>query len=44
MNERQRYHAAVRFEKPDRYPLQPGGPRESTLEAWHGQGLPAGVN
>jgi hypothetical protein len=44
MNERQRYHAAMRFGKPDRLPLHPGDPRESTLEAWHSQGLPSGVD
>ena len=33
----------MHFGKPDRVPLQPGGPRESTLAAWHTQGLPEGV-
>jgi len=28
------------FETPDRVPLTPGHPRESTLAAWRGQGLP----
>jgi uroporphyrinogen decarboxylase len=28
------------FQNPDRIPLNPGGPRESTLTAWHQQGLP----
>jgi uroporphyrinogen decarboxylase len=32
------------FGRPDRVPLQPGWPRESTLKAWHGQGLPEDVN
>jgi uroporphyrinogen decarboxylase len=41
MNDRQRFHAVARFEKPDRIPLTPGGPRESTLEMWRTQGLPA---
>lgn len=32
------------FRQPDRVPLQPGRPRESTLAAWHAQGLPQGVD
>ncbi len=44
MNERQRYQATVRFGTPDKLPLQPGGPRESTLEAWYSQGLPSDVD
>jgi uroporphyrinogen decarboxylase len=44
MNARERYIATLRFEKPDRIPFMPGGPRESTLKRWHGEGLPAGVN
>ncbi|MCX7669101.1 MAG: hypothetical protein N2439_03395, partial [Anaerolineae bacterium] len=44
MNPRERYLATLRFERPDRVPLQPGGPRESTLAAWHEQGLPAGAD
>ena len=43
MNERERCLAALRFGQPDRVPLAPGGGRKSTLEAWHRQGLPAGV-
>ena len=34
----------MHFGKPDRVPLQPGGPRESTLAAWHAQGLPEDVH
>ncbi len=34
----------MHFGKPDKVPLQPGGPRESTLAAWHQQGLPKDVN
>ncbi len=34
----------MHFRRPDRVPLQPGGPRESTLAAWHQQGLPEGVH
>lgn len=41
MNPRERYLTTLRFGRPDRVPLQPGGPRESTLAAWHTQGLPA---
>ena len=44
MNDRQRFHAVARFGKPDKVPLNPGGPRESTLEAWHTQGLPEDVD
>ena len=44
MTERERYQAALLFGKPDRVPFGPGGPRESTLEAWHRQGLPEGRN
>lgn len=43
MNERERYIATLRFEKPDRIPFQPGHPRESTLVAWRGQGLSAAL-
>ncbi len=41
MNPRERYLTTLRFGRPDRVPLQPGGPRESTLATWHTQGLPA---
>ena len=44
MNHRQRYREVVRFGHPDRIPFAPGGPRESTLAAWHQQGLPESVN
>jgi uroporphyrinogen decarboxylase len=44
MNDRQRFIAALTFGKPDRFPLDPGGPRESTLHAWRQQGLPEGVD
>lgn len=43
MNERERFNAALTFGEPDKFPLEPGWPRESTLEAWHAQGLPSGV-
>ncbi|MBI3970244.1 MAG: hypothetical protein HY332_03045 [Chloroflexi bacterium] len=44
MNPRQRYVATLTFGAPDKIPLQPGGPRESTLATWRTQGLPAGAN
>jgi uroporphyrinogen decarboxylase len=40
MNDRQRFLAALTFGKPDRLPLEPGAPRESTLRRWHAEGLP----
>jgi hypothetical protein len=40
MNERERFREALLFGKPDRIPLLPGEPRESTLERWHEEGLP----
>ena len=43
MNERERFLATLSFGTPDKVPLTPGGPRESTLAAWHTQGLPEGV-
>lgn len=39
MNSRERYLAAMLFQKPDKIPFWPGGPRESTLKRWHGEGL-----
>jgi len=42
MTSRERYREALTFGKPDKVPLRPGGPRESTLEVWHRQGLPEG--
>jgi uroporphyrinogen decarboxylase len=44
MNSRQRFRETLLFGHPDRVPLQPGGPRESTLRAWHEQGLPEDVH
>lgn len=40
MNPRERYLETLLFGRPDHVPLHPGGPRESTLKAWHEQGLP----
>ncbi len=44
MNDRERYCAALTFQAVDKVPLSPGWPRESTLKAWHSQGLPEGVD
>jgi uroporphyrinogen decarboxylase len=44
MNARERYRETLLFGTPDKVPLRPGGPRESTLRAWHAQGLPEGVH
>ncbi len=44
MTPRERYLATLLYQKPDRLPFSPGGARESTLKAWHSQGLPQGVN
>jgi hypothetical protein len=43
MTPRQRFLETMHFGSPDRVPLSPGGPRESTLAAWHEQGLPRDV-
>ena len=42
MTDRQRMIEVYTFGNPDKVPLYPGHPRESTLKAWHAQGLPAG--
>jgi uroporphyrinogen decarboxylase len=39
MNERERYLETILFGNPDRIPLWPGGPRESTIERWREEGL-----
>jgi uroporphyrinogen-III decarboxylase len=44
MNPRERYRETLLFGQPDKVPLEPGGPRESTLRAWHEQGLSEGVH
>jgi uroporphyrinogen decarboxylase len=41
---REQYLRALLFENPERVPLLPGEPRESTLRAWREQGLPDGVD
>lgn len=43
MTDRERFLETLLFGKPDRIPFTPGAPRESTLRAWHAQGLPEGV-
>jgi uroporphyrinogen decarboxylase len=43
MNERERFLATLRFERPERIPFMPGNGRRSTLEAWRRQGLPPDV-
>ncbi len=42
MTSRQRFIETLTFGRPDRIPLTPGGPMDSTLEAWQEQGLPPG--
>ena len=44
MTERERYLGTILFGRPDKVPFSPGGPRESTLAAWHQQGLLEGKN
>jgi hypothetical protein len=39
MNDRQRFLETMHFGNPDKVPLEPGWPRESTLRVWHQQGL-----
>ena len=44
MNTRQRFRETMAFGAPDRVPLEPGWPRQSTLQAWLQQGLPQGAD
>lgn len=44
MTSRERFRETLLFGRPDKVPLEPGGPRESTLVMWHKQGLPEEVN
>jgi uroporphyrinogen decarboxylase len=44
MTFREAYLRTLRFEPCERVPLMPGEPRESTLKAWHQQGLPEGCH
>lgn len=41
MNDRERYVAALTFQKSDRVPFMPGDGRRSTIATWLKQGLPA---
>lgn len=43
MNAREQYLNTILFGHPDKIPLDPGGGRKSTVEAWHQQGLPATI-
>lgn len=40
MTERERFIASLTFMSPDKFTLEPGSPRESTLARWHEEGLP----
>ncbi len=42
MTQRERFRETILFGNPDKVPFSPGGPRESTLAAWHQQGLAEG--
>ena len=42
MKEKDCFKTTLLFGKPDRIPLTPGEPRESTLARWHQEGLPGG--
>jgi len=44
MNQRERYVSTLLFQKVDKIPYMPGGPRESTLERWKKEGLPEDKN
>ncbi len=44
MTHRERFLETLLFGAPDRIPFSPGGGRESTLAAWHAQGLPMDRN
>jgi len=40
MTHRERFLETLLFGAPDKIPFNPGGPRESTRQTWHRQGLP----
>lgn len=42
MTFRERFIETLTFGRPDKIPLMPGGPRESTLKRWREEGLPEG--
>lgn len=43
MTQREQFIKALTFGNPNKIPLEPGGPRESTLRRWREEGLPEGV-
>jgi uroporphyrinogen decarboxylase len=44
VNDRERFVTSLGFGRPDKITLDPGGPRLPTLQVWHQQGLPEGVD
>ncbi|MCL2772688.1 MAG: hypothetical protein FWD71_04990 [Oscillospiraceae bacterium] len=44
MTNRDIYLKTLLFQNPGRIPFEPGGPRKSTLERWHNEGLPKDVS
>ena len=40
MTNREIYLKTLLFSNPEKIPFEPGGPRKSTVERWHGEGLP----
>ena len=44
VNDRERFLETMLFGKPDRVTYWPSGPRKSTLDRWHREGLPADVH
>jgi len=44
MNNRERHLNVLKYKTVDKIPLQPGGPRESTLKRWRREGLPEGAD
>lgn len=44
MNHRDRYINTLLYKPADRIPLEPGGPRRSTLRRWRAEGLPEGAD
>ncbi|MDD4891395.1 MAG: uroporphyrinogen decarboxylase family protein [Phycisphaerae bacterium] len=44
MTPREQFIRTLTYQSVDRIPFVPGGPRESTLKRWRGEGLPEGVD
>jgi uroporphyrinogen decarboxylase len=44
MTNRDRYINTLLYKPTDRIPLEPGGPRQSTLRRWRAEGLPEGAD